>query len=182
MEVSFAMRASAASGEATAQARAKYMAALQRVEEVLSSAAAAEELASCHRQLAPLARRLVSEKPVAVPGERRGVPLQIAVGGGLTQVKVLKSAWHADGTWPLIGYDEAEKHTHCDPGRCVLRTMQVSRHRHVDIVRNPVYEEGVRSRTILPCRTPHATWFEEPSMDSIAASYRDRAQAEPIPK
>ena len=94
----------------------------------------------------------------------------------LTQVKALKSAWHVDGTWPLIGYDEAEKHRVCPPEHCVVRFLHVSSHRHKDLVRNEEYERAKRNGAILPCKPASGgTAFVEKSADAIAAAYAARA-------
>ncbi|WFD04494.1 hypothetical protein MOBT1_003204 [Malassezia obtusa] len=147
----------------------KYRATLARIEALFDADPDAEELASSQKLLGALYRTLDSGRSVARPDGPRGLPLSLAV-------KAIKSSWHADGTWPLIGRDEAEKHRVCNPHDCVVRTMQVSQHRHKDLVRNDAYELGKQKRTILPCSpTSHEIWFVERSADAIAAAYASRS-------
>lgn len=93
----------------------------------------------------------------------------------LTQTKLLKSAWHRDGTWPLIGYDEAAKHRICDQAQCVVPYLHVSQHPQALLIRNEAYEDGKRRGTILPCtQPPPPVWDVEPDADSIARAYAAR--------
>lgn len=148
----------------------KYRAAVERIDALLQSKPNAEELASAQKLLGSLYKTMNTGRSVAMPDARRGIPLGIAV-------KSLKHHWHVDGTWPLIGYDEAEKHKICDPAICILRTMQVSQHKHKDLVRNDVYESGKKKKIILPCcPAVHEIWFEEKGADAIAAAYVARGR------
>ncbi|KAL4400547.1 hypothetical protein ACI68E_003466 [Malassezia pachydermatis] len=146
--------------------------ALAHIARTLQSDPSAEELA-CHQpMLANVKQALDSKKRVSLPsseGRPRGLPLWIVA-------KALKSAWHADGSWPVVGYDEAERHRHtCDSRYCILPTLHISMHRHVDVVHNAAYEEGKRQRTILPCQPrPPETWHVEPDADTIARAYEAR--------
>ena len=96
-----------------------------RLEEVLREVPMAEELQSMQRTLLPIKRSLDAGKRVA-----RGLPLWVAI-------KVIKASWHADGSWPLIGYDEAARHHICDPQLCIVPSMHVSQHKHCLLYTSP---------------------------------------------
>ena len=155
---------------------AKYRAALARIEALFSNDPNAEELAASQKLLGPLYRTLDSRRSVAMPNQPRGIPLNLVVRCPLTQVKTLKHAWHVDGTWPLIGYDEAEKHRVCPEAYCVVRFLHISPHRHKDLVPNEAYERAKRAGAVLPCKPTHDNpAFVEKSADAIAAAYAARA-------
>ncbi|SHO79868.1 Hypothetical protein MSYG_4220 [Malassezia sympodialis ATCC 42132] len=144
---------------------------LGRLAEALQTQTHAEELAEMQGMLASVKRALDSGRRVALPSEAgrpRGLPLWIVT-------KLLKSAWHRDGTWPLIGYDEAAKHSMCDRARCVVPYLHISQHAHALLVRNEAYEDGKRKGTILPCtQPPPPAWDVEPDADAIARAYAAR--------
>ena len=140
-----------------------------RLEEVLREVPMAEELQSMQRTLLPIKRSLDAGKRVS-----RGLPLWVAI-------KVIKASWHADGSWPLIGYDEAARHHICDPQLCIVPSMHVSQHKHADIIPNEAYELGKRQRKILPCtQAPPAPYMVEPDADTIARAYAARHAASPF--
>ena len=140
-----------------------------RLEEVLREVPMAEELQSMQRTLLPIKRSLDAGKRVS-----RGLPLWVAI-------KVIKASWHADGSWPLIGYDEAARHHICDPALCIVPSMHVSQHKHADIIPNEAYELGKRQRKILPCtQAPPAPHMVEPDADTIARAYAARHAASPF--
>ena len=142
---------------------------LARLEEVLREVPMAEELQSMQRTLLPIKRSLDAGKRVA-----RGLPLWVAI-------KVIKASWHADGSWPLIGYDEAARHHICDPALCIVPSMHVSQHKHADIIPNEAYDLGKRQRKILPCtQAPPAPYMVEPDADTIARAYAARHAASPF--
>lgn len=142
---------------------------LARLEEVLREVPMAEELQSMQRTLLPIKRSLDAGKRVS-----RGLPLWVAI-------KVIKASWHADGSWPLIGYDEAARHHICDPALCIVSSMHVSQHKHADIIPNEAYELGKRQRKILPCTlAPPAPYMVEPDADTIARAYAARHAASPF--
>lgn len=152
-----------------------------RIEELFHEHADAEELASSEALLCGIKRALDSKRRVAAPGTDRvrGLPLWIVVRvreRTYPQTKALKCSWHADGSWPLIGYDEAERHRICNPDYCIVHAMHVSQHKHVDVVRNATYEDGKRGGLFLPCRpTPQEFFQVEPDADTIAQAYAARA-------
>ena len=128
-----------------------------------------EELQSMQHSLLPIKRSLDAGKRVS-----RGLPLWVAI-------KVIKASWHADGSWPLIGYDEAARHHICDPALCIVPSMHVSQHKHADIIPNEAYELGKRQRKILPCtQAPPAPHMVEPDADTIARAYAARHAASPF--
>ena len=142
---------------------------LASLEEVLREVPMAEELQSMQRTLLPIKRSLDAGKRVS-----RGLPLWVAI-------KVIKASWHADGSWPLIGYDEAARHHICDPALCIVPSMHVSQHKHADIIPNEAYELGKRQRKILPCtQAPPAPYMVEPDADTIARAYAARQAASPF--
>ncbi|WFD32706.1 hypothetical protein MSPP1_003756 [Malassezia sp. CBS 17886] len=140
----------------------------------LEAHADTEELASAAPTLASMrstmdSGRFLGLDPAAPASRPRGLPLWMAV-------KTLKGAWHADGSWPLIGCDEAERHRGvCAPDTCIVRTMRVSQHRHALVVPNRAYEEGKRAGWVLPCRRAvQDAPFLERSADAIALAYREQ--------
>ena len=142
---------------------------LARLEEVLREVPMAEEREAMQRTLLPIKRAGDAVKRVA-----RGLPLWVAI-------KVIKASWHADGSWPLIGYDEAARHHICDPALCIVPSMHVSQHKHADIIPNEAYELGKRQRKILPCtQAPPAPYMVEPDADTIARAYAARHAASPF--
>ncbi|WFC95677.1 hypothetical protein MBRA1_002330 [Malassezia brasiliensis] len=147
----------------------KYRATLARIEALFANDPNAEELAASQKLLGPLYRTLDSRRSVAMPNQPRGIPLNLVV-------KTLKSAWHVDGTWPLIGYDEAEKHRVCPEAYCVVRFLHISPHRHKDLVPNEAYERAKRAGAVLPCKPTHGNpAFVEKDAEAIAAAYAARA-------
>lgn len=96
------------------------------------------------------------------------------------QTRVLKASWHADGSWPLIGFDEAQKHRDmCDPQWCVLPTLHESVHPHSAIIPNAAYEDAKRAGHVLPCgplppAAAAVTYTVEPDADAIAQAYAAR--------
>jgi len=142
---------------------------LARLEEVLREVPMAEELQSMQRTLLPIKRSLDAGKRVS-----RGLPLWVAI-------KVITASWHADVSWPLIGYAEAARHHICDPALCIVPSMHVSQHKHADIIPNEAYELGKRQRKILPCtQAPPAPHMVEPDADTIARAYAARHAASPF--
>lgn len=136
---------------------------LARLEEVLQEVPVAEELQSMQLTLLSIKRSLDEGKRVS-----RGLPLWVVI-------KVIKASWHADGSWPLIGYDEAARHHICDPRLCIVPSMHVSQHKHADIIPSQAYELGKRQRKILPCtQAPPVPHMVEPDADAIAQAYAVR--------
>ncbi|WFD44997.1 hypothetical protein MPSI1_003673 [Malassezia psittaci] len=146
----------------TSSVEEKYHKAVERLEALFVADPNAEELAASQKLLGPLQRTLDSQRRIGIPNQRRGLPMYLVV-------KSLKGSWHADGSWPLIGFDEAEKHKVCDPEVCIVKNMHVSQHRHKDIIHSDAYE---MRRKLIPCRPlPKANTFKERNSDAIAAAY-----------
>lgn len=104
-------------------------------------------------------------------GVERGMPLWMLT-------KVLKASWHADGSWPIIGRDEAAQHRVCDPEACIVGAIQVSQHPHSKVVRCDAYERGKKAGTILPCKFGvREPVILGPSAAEIAAAYATRRDA-----
>ncbi|WFD28481.1 hypothetical protein MNAN1_003492 [Malassezia nana] len=145
---------------------------LSRLVAVLRAQPDAEELASNQPILSSVKHALDRGRRVALSNEARprGLPLWIVT-------KLLKAAWHRDGTWPLIGYDEAAKHTICDPALCVVSYTHVSQHPHALLVQNEAYEAGLERGIFLPCTEPPPMSYNvEPDADGIARAYAARAR------
>lgn len=146
---------------------------LTRLQDFLLAVPDAEELDMMQKPLIGIKNALDNGRRINVSrnGVERGMPLWMLT-------KVLKASWHADGSWPIIGRDEAAQHRVCDPEACIVGAIQVSQHPHSKVVRCDAYERGKKAGTILPCKFGvREPVILGPSAAEIAAAYATRRDA-----
>lgn len=146
---------------------------LTRLQDFLLAVPDAEELEMMQKPLISIKNALDNGRRINVSrnGVERGMPLWMLT-------KVLKASWHADGSWPIIGRDEAAQHGVCDPEACIVGAIQVSQHPHSKVVRCDAYERGKKAGTILPCKFGvREPVILGPSAAEIAAAYATRRDA-----
>ena len=146
---------------------------LARLQGCLLAVPDAEELQELQGPLVVIKNALDSGRRINVcrNGVERGMPLWMLV-------KILKASWHADGSWPIIGRDEAAQHAMCDPEACIVGAIQVSQHPHSKVVRCDAYERGKKAGIILPCKPGvREPVILGPSAAEIAAAYDTRRGA-----